>query len=424
MDTQGLSTIFPQGTYGYHHEDSSVWGDEMDVDEPSFESTSKASPEHLSAHQTSGRRRNVTEGQQRIPMPPHPRREDQPTARDRLLEFRSEGHGTISHDYCVATVRRVFMYRTYLLMQPGGHKIHHFNWRGGPVYQSSNTPPEVSLWFMTIDPKVHVKKHPRGFLWKELLLHNAQAWIDPVIVLSKTGGDLPQHPKTLLCFAKGRTKKLYTTHGSWRLDKNEGQTYCDTGHPKSYMNPKRRVGNGFIEGTSIRTRRNWGQYENLLIAVAHQDRVETETAAVKRGELSAVARRRDFMALRRSSPLSQSMTPADLEAEDVQMVSNELVLCPRASATPTAYTTPFGYDHAYDTFNLVTELSDTDGGWVSEPFQVSLYRQYLGPILEGDASLTTIFGDMNYASSARAFTDLTDGDNNDAPSDAMDIDSD
>ncbi|KAL3452018.1 hypothetical protein BJX65DRAFT_303731 [Aspergillus insuetus] len=232
------------------------------------------------------------------------------TARDKLREFESKGHGTVSYVACLEAIQKEFDYRDQLLDLPGGKNIHHFNWYGEPVYQSSRTPPEISLWYMTTPPRFGLISS--SDIFREVTTkHNAEKWIDPIVIRVNNGVYLPQDADGLLRFAKSRTQKMYTPHGCWRSDRKDRQIFLDEGEPLVYMETNMRVGNGFIEGTPIRTRTKWLQYGQLLNAVGLEDLKIAE----KRKEIPAWYRRAHASEFRSPSPLSQSMTSDDFEGD-------------------------------------------------------------------------------------------------------------
>jgi hypothetical protein len=232
------------------------------------------------------------------------------TARDKLCEFESEGHGTVSYVACIEAIRKEFKYRNQLLDLPDGENIHHFNWYGEPVSQSSRTPPEISLWCMTTPPRFGLISSSDSFR-KAGTKHNAEKWIDPIVIRMDNGVYLPQDADGLLRFAKSRTQKMYTPHGCWWSDREDRQIFPDEGEPLVYMETNMRVGNGFIEGTSIRIRIKWLEYGQLLNTVELED----WKVAEKRKEIPAWYRRAHASEFRSPSPLSQSMTPDNLEGD-------------------------------------------------------------------------------------------------------------
>ncbi|KAL2853621.1 hypothetical protein BJX68DRAFT_265088 [Aspergillus pseudodeflectus] len=243
-----------------------------------------------------------------------PQAEDKPTAkkkqtaRDKLREFESKGHGTVSFVASLVAVHEEFEYRNVLLDLPGGQNIHHFNWFGESVCQSSLTPPEISLWYMTTRPRFGLMSSS-DIIRKTATKNNAEKWVDPIVIRVDNGVRLPQDADGLLRFAKSRTQKMYTPHGRWQSDREDRQTFCDDGEPSIYMRTGMVVGNGFIEGTSIRTRANWLRYGQLLNAVELEDLKIAE----KGEEIPAWYRRAHASEFKRPSPLSRSMTPEDLE---------------------------------------------------------------------------------------------------------------
>ncbi|KAL3464296.1 hypothetical protein BJX64DRAFT_286715 [Aspergillus heterothallicus] len=334
--------------------------------------------------------------QERRPMPKPPRARVEKATGNPLFEFESEGHGTVSRADSELAALAEFRFRNEIIYQSFGGQIHHFNWLGHPVFRSSSTPPEISLWCLVARPKSTLRDTPTGFL-KKATLNNAWVWVDPVSIRVDKGVYLPQDGQGLLRFAKGRTQKMYTLHGVWKYGPEKDQILIDTGDTTDYMDPKRRVGNGFIEGTSIRTRDERIQYERLVSAVALQDLKKSKNARVKR-----------------PSPLRQSMTPMELEGKyltlDILSKQEALKLkLPQmlSKQTPATSNHSYGYDHG--TFNIATNTPNTDvDQWASQPFQESLYHDHLEPILEGDITLALLFGDLCPAASTRAFTDPVD----------------
>ena len=130
-------------------------------------------------------------------------------------------------------VSREFVSRA--LMVDMADSIHHFNWRGSPVYEYSSTPPAISLLYLLSDPKVPKQSDELRF---QSILTRATIYIDPVLVALDGGwDDLNTKGFELVRFATGRTSKFYTPHGKWIHDNKEknDQTILDDGDIYIYI---------------------------------------------------------------------------------------------------------------------------------------------------------------------------------------------
>ncbi|RDW62882.1 uncharacterized protein DSM5745_09993 [Aspergillus mulundensis] len=128
-----------------------------------------------------------------------------------------------------------------------GVHIHHYNWQGDPVFEPSNTEPEVSLFVIDLD------KSNRAVAMRDMeritsITKNAMRYIDPVITLLP-GSEIPVGQETSTTHkAKGWAAKFYTIHGSWKYDETERKTaYLDRGDVDQYRTrPSVRIENGFL----------------------------------------------------------------------------------------------------------------------------------------------------------------------------------
>jgi hypothetical protein len=137
--------------------------------------------------------------------------------------------------------------------------IHHFNWLGNPVYQSSSTTPAESFAIICTGPKV-----PQGSdKWRiESILDRAYQFLDPVVVSLETITELVFNNRgsDLQTAAEGHVFKLYIPQGRWTLDPHifdSGKVLLDTGSLDVYQNPLYEVGNGFIKPSLIFTSSDW-----------------------------------------------------------------------------------------------------------------------------------------------------------------------
>ncbi|KAL4887598.1 hypothetical protein BJY04DRAFT_212627 [Aspergillus karnatakaensis] len=166
-----------------------------------------------------------------------------------------------------------FDVRKQMMESELGSHIHHFNWKGDPVFAHSATPPEVSLWVMLNPPNLQ-KPALRGYR-VETLLYNAMTYVDPVVAKLHPGMPIPRRAKGFIAIMKGRTSKHYTRHGQWVHDKREGEgPYYDHGDAEVYRNPDYRVGNGFIDCEAIKSKRIWDLQQRI---VEHKTRARGRT---------------------------------------------------------------------------------------------------------------------------------------------------
>ncbi|RJE18658.1 hypothetical protein PHISCL_09008 [Aspergillus sclerotialis] len=164
-------------------------------------------------------------------------------------------------------VSREFVSRA--LMVNTAVDIHHFNWRGSPVYEYSSTPPAISLLYLLSDPKVPKQSDE---LRLQAILTRATTYIDPVLVSLDNGwDDLNTKGFELVQFATGRTSKFYTPHGAWIHDNNEkdDQTILDDGDICIYISPNMAAANGFVELCPIRSKSQWEADRDRRIAYAN-----------------------------------------------------------------------------------------------------------------------------------------------------------
>ncbi|KAI9367873.1 hypothetical protein BJX61DRAFT_262782 [Aspergillus egyptiacus] len=147
------------------------------------------------------------------------------------------------------TYKSAFELRNSIVKAEGGHKIHHFNWAGNPVYERSGTDPQISLWFMLTTPKLpYAGQTNQGGLWKRCIIKRAMMFIDPVIVDCPQGTDIPRYPPSLTRYAKDRTFKFYSRHGWWTADKRERSSREDEGYDDVLLG-NTKVGRGYVPRT-------------------------------------------------------------------------------------------------------------------------------------------------------------------------------
>lgn len=137
--------------------------------------------------------------------------------------------------------------------------VHHFNWLGDPVYQSSATTPAESLVIICGGPKVPKEKEK---LQIGSILNRAYRYLDPIVVsLERTGDRLFTYRGfSLQKAAEGYVFKFYTPQGRWLVDQHifdGGIVLLDTGSIEVYLNPGYSVGNGFTGPSLIPSRSDW-----------------------------------------------------------------------------------------------------------------------------------------------------------------------
>ncbi|OGM40175.1 hypothetical protein ABOM_011681 [Aspergillus bombycis] len=196
-----------------------------------------------------------------------------------------------------------FIFRESCMAHDEERHIHHFNWLGYPIYESSGTPPAISLLFQLTDPKI---PKPRDELRFQSIFARALMFIDPVIVgLEKGMQDLDREGFNLVRWATGRVSRFYTLHGRWKEDRFEWEE-CripDTGIIEHYQSRSVACGNGFISLCNIRSRHQWG---------AHKAQLEDKYEKACRNAAENFYRKRQHRAYK-PSLLRQSMNLGDLE---------------------------------------------------------------------------------------------------------------
>ncbi|KAJ9291700.1 hypothetical protein DTO021C3_601 [Paecilomyces variotii] len=154
-----------------------------------------------------------------------------------------------------ANVEAEFSYRDQMTAWASttGWNIHHFNWFGEAVYEYSDTPPAVSLWYIVSEPKV-------SRLYDEMrvqaILTRALKFIDPVIYYGRDWRDMRRRGQDFIRAVTGNVFKCYTLHGMWREDQNhfdEG-TRIDEGIMESYGTEEYVIANGFTVHSAVMNR--------------------------------------------------------------------------------------------------------------------------------------------------------------------------
>ncbi|KAE8378753.1 hypothetical protein BDV26DRAFT_291877 [Aspergillus bertholletiae] len=161
-------------------------------------------------------------------------------------------------------VEQEFTYRNYCMEHDEYRQIHHFNWLGYPIYESSGTSPAISLLFQLADPKT---PSPRDELRFQSVFARAMRFVDPVIVeLEKGLEDLERQGLDLVRWATGRVTRFYSLHGRWTEDRVEWDEckYPDEGTLALYQSGSVACGNGFISLCNIRSRHQWGSHKIRL----------------------------------------------------------------------------------------------------------------------------------------------------------------
>ncbi|KAL2862336.1 uncharacterized protein BJX67DRAFT_298286 [Aspergillus lucknowensis] len=259
---------------------------------------------------------------------------------------------------------REFAHRDRMLDAPGGNQIHHFNWEGCPVYERSSTPPEISLWYMTTQPKVY-KPSCSSELRVETALRRSRTWIDPVLVHIKEGVDLPGHAETLIRFAKDKTYVFYSKHGRWQTEPQERMCFRDEGALETYFDKTVKVGNGFINGTPIRSREEWNTLKNQL-----------QDFEFLRSRKRVLDERTEWIQnkRRKPSPLRHSTTIADTDADEVMTdVVNEPV---NAAASPISMDPPPAFFYSPPN-SEDTEMKDAETDEFIDEFTTQLSQEHL-----------------------------------------------
>ncbi|KAJ9300622.1 hypothetical protein DTO271G3_1786 [Paecilomyces variotii] len=154
-----------------------------------------------------------------------------------------------------ANVEAEFSYRDQMTAWASttGWNIHHFNWFGEAVYEYSDTPPAVSLWYIVSEPKV-------SRLYDEMrvqaILTRALKFIDPVVYYGRDWRYLRRRGQDFIRTVTGNVFKCYTLHGMWREDQNhfdEG-TRMDEGIMESYGTEEYVIANGFTVHPAVMNR--------------------------------------------------------------------------------------------------------------------------------------------------------------------------
>lgn len=163
--------------------------------------------------------------------------------------------------------RKEVGFREDTLKGEKGNMVHHFNWEGRPVCTRSNTPPEHSLFVLMCLPRV-VPRGASNELWHKIIMRCAMVYVDPVVIYNE-GADIPKSPRMLLRYAKNRTVKFYTRHGSWYQSKKERKDILDDeGDVEFYMDRDLGVGNGFVECSAVKSRHQRFKEEEALQSLA------------------------------------------------------------------------------------------------------------------------------------------------------------
>ncbi|KAL4779221.1 hypothetical protein BJX76DRAFT_365475 [Aspergillus varians] len=171
-------------------------------------------------------------------------------------------------------VRREFRFRRKILRRHDGPKIHHFNWEGMAVDGPSNTDPEVSLFVMMRRART-VKPGSSKEIWLRVVMSCALRYVDPVIIMLRNGADIPRYPEGLLRYARGRTFKFYSAHGSWYADPEDRDGAIeDDGDPDFYIDSDVGIGNGFIDGTAVDSRWKWYRDREALQSMARNEQLD------------------------------------------------------------------------------------------------------------------------------------------------------
>ncbi|KAL4919816.1 hypothetical protein BDW62DRAFT_34357 [Aspergillus aurantiobrunneus] len=160
-------------------------------------------------------------------------------------------------------VQHEFEFRRESLDKSDGHKIHHFNRAGKSVPRPSNTEPEVSLFITMNLPKVPTPGSSMEF-WIKAVHRNAMLFVDPVLIKLKKGADIPRYPEGMLRYARGRTFKFYSSHGSWSSNAPDEKFEKDDGDADFYLDTEVGIGNGFIEGTAVDSWYKWNHTKRTL----------------------------------------------------------------------------------------------------------------------------------------------------------------
>lgn len=164
---------------------------------------------------------------------------------------------TLSRNYLCEeqTVQSAFAKRDWDVR--GDNDIHHYNWLGEPVYQSSSTSPSDSLAVIQGQPKVH---KAQDSLRIQTIMQRALEFIDPVVmILEEEDQHILQLRGTDLARAScGKVYKYYTPHGQWTMDDQDAaEIIADYGSLSIYKRANLAVGNNLVDHDLIQSPQEW-----------------------------------------------------------------------------------------------------------------------------------------------------------------------
>lgn len=135
--------------------------------------------------------------------------------------------------------------------------IHHYNWLGEPVYQSSSTSPSDSLAVIQGQPKLHKAKDS---LRIQTIMYRALEFVDPIVmILEEKDQQILQLRGTDLARAScGKVCKYYTPHGKWTTDgQDAAEIITDHGSLSIYKRSNLAVGNNLVDHDLIQSPQEW-----------------------------------------------------------------------------------------------------------------------------------------------------------------------
>ncbi|KAI9045277.1 uncharacterized protein KD926_009691 [Aspergillus affinis] len=220
-----------------------------------------------------------------------------------------------------------------------GPIVHHYNWLGAPVFEQSDTPPEVSLLVRSVPRKRLGRSDKYRF---RSIMHRAELFIDPVIVMLEEGVKRQtqfERVTELVRYATGRTFKFYSPYGAWVADPQEnGSIVVDEQTEDVEMNERNILNNGRL-GCKLKCSPSYGLERELRSRREHF-RVRTRS--------------------QKPSPLRQIMTVDDLSPENGETVTRNplAILTDEESQQGDSSTDQSVFSSATD-----SSQSDSDSDW-------------------------------------------------------------
>lgn len=226
-------------------------------------------------------------------------------------------------------------------------QIHHFNWYGQAVYEYSDTPPAVSLWYIASQPKVPL---PSDEMRVQSILSRATRFIDPVVYFGHDWRDLQRRGQELIRAVTGDVFKCYTLHGTWKNDERhfDGETRMDEGVKEGYGAPNYVIANGFSTHPAVMNRSEREEARRSLFEYKRNIDPFRYTVAGRRDRIYAL------------SPLRSSAS-VDEEWEDESEIANH-----RPTVDSRLYAITEECEESNDNNSLSTQTGLEERGNMSE----------------------------------------------------------